>query len=64
MKIFSSVLTWLFEKEYSVFELIAFMMLFTAVSNFWAFLGIGLVIVMVGSLLRGVSETLADRVKG
>ncbi len=59
----SAVLSWLFDREYSVFEVIFLMGLIQTTNNFFVILGVGLLIVMVGGFMRGFSEALADRVK-
>ena len=60
----SAVLSWLFDREYSVFELLAFMSLITMTDNFFILLAVGFLIVFVGAFVRGVSEALAAHVKG
>ena len=60
----SAVLSWFFDREYSVFELLAFMSLITMTNNFFILLVIGFLIIFIGAFMRGVSEALADRVKG
>ena len=57
-------MSWLFDREYSVFELLAFMSLITMTDNFFILLAVGFLIVFVGAFMRGVSEALADHVKG
>ena len=60
----SAVLSWFFDREYSVFELLAFMSLITMTDNFFILLAVGFLIVFVGAFVRGVSEALAAHVKG
>ena len=60
----SAVLSWFFDREYSVFELLAFMSLITMTNNFFILLTVGFLIVFIGAFMRGVSEALAEHVKG
>ena len=60
----SAVMSWFFDREYSVFELLALMSLITMTNNLFVLLVIGFLIVFIGAFMRGVSEALADHVKG
>ena len=62
-KAISATLSWFFDREYSVFEVILLMGLVQSTSNFWMILAFGLLIVMVAGLMRGISEALADHLK-
>ena len=60
-QIVSDLLKRLFDKEYSAFEMLAFMSLVTLTDNFFALLGFGLLIVIFSGFMRGFSDALAEK---